>query len=331
MRIVLLHDANAEGGRPDENDALVQVQALGRVLAAAGHEIVPLPLSLDLKTGAARLRELRPQLVFNLVESLAGHGQLIHLAPALLDSLGIAYTGAPADAVFLSSQKLWTKRLLQAAGVPTPGWVEASGDCGGHANFPARYIVKSVWEDASLGLDDDSVLWADSLATLRQEIRRRRADLGGQAFAERFVEGREFNLALLERADGVRVLPIAEMCFADYPAGKPQLVGYKAKWDASSFEYSHTVRRFELPASDAALLQRISDLALACWRLLGLRGYARVDFRVDASGQPWVLEANANPCLSPDAGFVAAAERAGLDLGAVAADLIAAALGASER
>jgi D-alanine-D-alanine ligase len=251
--------------------------------------------------------------VFNLVESVGGQGQWIHLAPSLLDSLGLRYTGAPADAMFLSSHKLWTKRLLVGARIPTPAWVEVDGRSGGLPLFPQRYIVKSVWEDASLGLGDDSVVSADSVAMLCAEIRARRADLGGLAFAESFVDGREFNLALLEGPGGVRVLPIAEMCFEDYPVHKPQLVGYAAKWHADSFEYSHTVRRFDLPASDAPLLRKLSELALACWNVLGLRGYARVDFRVDSLSQPWVLEANANPCLSPDAGFMAAVERGGMD------------------
>ena len=77
-----------------------------------------------------------------------------------------------------------------------------------------------------------------------------------------------------------------------------------------SFEYQHTRRRFDLPAADRPLLERLEDLAMRCWHLFGLRGYARVDFRVDAAGDPWVLEVNANPCLAPDAGFAAAAQRA---------------------
>ena len=331
MKIALLHDANAEGGRPDESDALVQLEALAVVLTAQGHSTARVPLDLDLASAATRLRELRPQLVFNLVESVAGQGQLIHLAPALLESLGLPYTGAPSDAMFLSSHKLWSKRLLSSAHIPTPAWLESDGASGGPLSFPQRYIIKSTWEDASLGLDDHSVIEAQSAAVLREEISRRRADLGGHAFAEAFVEGREFNLALLEAEAGVRVLPIAEMCFDGYPPDKPKLVGYKAKWDADSFEYTHTVRRFELPPEDAPLLERLCTLALRCWQLLGLRGYARIDFRVDAFAQPWVLEANANPCLSPDAGFIAAAERADLDLASVAADIVRSALREAQR
>jgi D-alanine-D-alanine ligase len=107
------------------------------------------------------------------------------------------------------------------------------------------------------------------------------------------------------------------MLFLGYPAGKRRIVDYAAKWDAGSFEFRNTVRRFEFDAADHALLARLVDIAMACWRLFGLRGYARVDCRVDAAGLPWVLEVNVNPCLSPDAGFIAAAMQRGLDLVAV--------------
>ena len=107
-------------------------------------------------------------------------------------------------------------------------------------------------------------------------------------------------------------LPPAEIDFAAFPDDKPHIVGYRAKWDADSFEYHHTPRRFDFPANDRPLLDRLSQLAIQCWREFGLRGYARVDFRVDEAGRPWILEINANPCLSPDAGFAAAVEQAGI-------------------
>src|SRR5262249_33644477 len=110
--------------------------------------------------------------------------------------------------------------------------------------------------------------------------------------------------------NGPDVLPPAEIDFSAFPANKPHLVGYRAKWDPASFEYHHTPRRFDFPDSDSPLLERLAELARASWHLFELRGYARVDFRVDRDGWPWVLEINSNPCLSPDAGFAAALERA---------------------
>jgi D-alanine-D-alanine ligase len=90
------------------------------------------------------------------------------------------------------------------------------------------------------------------------------------------------------------------------------VVGYRAKWEEGSLEFDHTPRRFDFPPADQPLLDRLASLALRCWQVFGLRGYARVDFRIDEAGEPWILEINANPCLSPDAGFYAALQRGSL-------------------
>ena len=131
-------------------------------------------------------------------------------------------------------------------------------------------------------------------------------------FAEQFIEGREFNLGLLAGPDGPESLPPAEIDFSAFPPEKPRIVGYRAKWEDDSFESRHTPRRFDFPSSDAPLLHRLGELARQCWTLFRLRGWARVDFRVDAAGEPWILEINGNPCLSPDAGFAAAMQQASI-------------------
>ena len=181
-----------------------------------------------------------------------------------------------------------------------------------------RWIVKSVWEDASVGLEDDAVVEASGPVLLKI-LAERAPRLGGEAFAEAYVDGREFNVSLLEGGTGVQVLPLAEMLFVGYAASKPRIVGYSAKWREDSYEYHHTPRRFGCERDEPALATRLSDLARQCWKLFDLKGYARVDFRVDEQGRPWVLEINANPCLSPDAGFMAAAREAGFS----AADVLA--------
>jgi D-alanine-D-alanine ligase len=114
-------------------------------------------------------------------------------------------------------------------------------------------------------------------------------------------------------------LPVAEIRFDAFPADKPRIVGYAAKWDLESFEYRNTPRSFTV---EPELAERLRRIALDCWALFRLDGYARVDFRVDESGRPWVLEVNANPCLSPDAGFAAALAEAGLGYEAAVERLI---------
>jgi D-alanine-D-alanine ligase len=161
-------------------------------------------------------------------------------------------------------------------------------------------------------MDDDAVLYGVEAAEVRRRVLDRTQRLGRPCFAEQFIEGREFNLSVLTSSDGPRVLTPAEIEFVEFPPEKPRIVGHRAKWQADSFEYHHTPRRFDFPASDGALLDELRQLAASCWRLFRLRGWARVDFRVDMAGRPWILEVNANPCLSLDAGFAAALENAGI-------------------
>jgi len=312
MRIAILHDRITEKARKDDLDVLAQIAAVSQALADLGHEAEAVPFSLDLRAAMQALRARQADLVFNLVESVEGQGRLIHLAPAILDSMGLPYTGAPTEAMFVTTNKLMAKNALRRAGLPTPAWFTATSLVNGVDAPAGRWILKSVWEHASIGLDEDAVISPGTAEALRQALRQHAQRLGGEVFAEAYIEGREFNLALLAGEDGPQVLSPAEMAFEGYEAGKLHVVGYRAKWEEGSFEYHHTVHRFEFPASDAALLDRLKAIALECWRLFGLRGYGRVDFRVDAAGEPWVLEVNANPCLSPDAGYVAALEKAGL-------------------
>jgi len=308
-RAVILHDVHAALGPPDQSDTLVEAQAIASVLRELDFEPETLATGLDLASLERTLDELAPAVVVNLVESLEGRGRLVHLVPALLESLGLPFTGCSASALTLSSDKPLAKRLLAAAGVRTPATFAPGARSG-------RWIVKSVWEHASLGLDDGAIVAAASAA---QTIERRRAEHGGDWFAEEFVPGRELNVALLAERSGPRALPVAEIRFDTFPADKPRIVGYAAKWDTDSFEYRNTPRSFDVEPELAASLRRV---ALDCWALFRLDGYARVDFRVDERGTPWVLEVNANPCLSPDAGFAAALAEAGIGYEAGVARLI---------
>jgi D-alanine-D-alanine ligase len=328
MRVAVLHSSIGADAGPDELDTLVQVEEISKVLVGAGHEIVAIPCGLDLAAAKAALIAVSPDLVCNLVESMDGTGRLIHVAPALVERLGLPMTGCPADAVYATSNKLMAKQILHLSGLPVPDWYPRSDPAGDRAPVPpGRLIVKSLWEHASIGLEESSVLEPPSEAALIAELERRRASLGGEAFAEQFVDGREFNLAVLEDRDGPRVLPPAEIRFVEFPEGKPRIVGYRAKWETTSFEYEHTVRSFDFAPDDASLLAALEALALRAFGVFRLRGYARVDFRVDPTGAPFILEVNANPCLSPDAGFAAAAARAGIGYDALVLKIVEAAAG----
>ena len=317
MRVALVHNALPPSTAPDEADVLVQVEAVTDALHRLGHRTEILDCDLNLDSIASRLTKFNPDRVFNLVESLNGSGRLIHCFPALLDAMGLPYTGASAEALFLTSNKLLAKGCLRRSGVPTPLWV---GCYGGWSQSGAsidddrsrRWIIKSVWEHASIGLDNTSIVENGQTHLLAALMAQRAPKLGGACFAEEFIEGREFNLSLLGGDDGPRVLPPAEIIFDGYAEDRPRIVDYDAKWRDDSFAYHHTPRCFDFPEQDRPLLKLLEETACQCWKIFGLRGYARVDFRVDAAHRPWVLEINANPCISPDAGFSAAVEQSGM-------------------
>ena len=311
MKIAVTHGEVAAGACRDEQDVLTQVDFVSRGLVALGHEPVAVPVSLNLAAAAQTIADLQPAMVFNLVETLAGKGSLIHIVPSLLDALKIPYTGAGTEAMLLTSNKIFAKRWLAAAGLPTPAWFTAA-ETHEELRVEGAWLVKSVWEHASVGLDEDSVLFGTDRKRLLAEMDARRNSLGGACLAEAFIDGREFNLSLLAGEGGPEVLPPAEIRFDAYPPGKVRVVGYRSKWAEGSFEFTHTPRTFEFPEQDAPLIAKLTDLAFRCWNLFNLRGYARVDFRIDREGRPWILEVNTNPCLSPDAGFSAATLRAGL-------------------
>jgi len=311
MKAVVLHGEVPEGAGRDEQDVLVQAGHVSRSLAEQGYKPTVIAVSADFSRLIDHLNVLQPDFAFNLVESILGQGRLIHMAPSILDYLNIPFTGARTEAIFVTSQKLLAKRFLQMSGLDTPPWISPDEP---RANpfTPGCYVIKSVWEHASVGLDEDSIVSVQNEKKLHKIMKSKREHLGGACFAEAFIAGREFNLSLLAGPDGPEVLPPAEIRFDDYPPGKHHVVGYRAKWDETSFEYQHTPRTFKFPAEDAPLLKKLTDLALECWQLFDLKGYARVDFRVDQEERPWILEINTNPCLSPDAGFHAAAKRTGM-------------------
>lgn len=313
MKVVILYGEVAQGAGADEQDALVQAEAISHALRKLGHQVETLSISLDTDKFLKTIPNIAPDKVFNIVESLEGQGRLIHTAPALLDSLRIPYTGCPTEAIYTTSNKLLAKERLHRADIPTPTWFSLDDLQQRTTILEGRYIIKSVWEHASIGISESSILRTSDARQVAAVLKEKLPTLGGEGFVEAFIEGREFNLALLGGNNGVEILPPAEISFDTYPEGKLKIVDYLAKWDDRSFEFHNTPRRFTFPPQDADLLQRLKTIANTCWNVFKLRGYARVDFRVDQQGNPWVLEINTNPCLSQDAGFFAAAQQAGLE------------------
>ena len=284
MKIAILHQHVPDDALPDEKDVLSEVEAVRTSLHRLGHETRVVAVTLDF---GALERELKGiDLAFNLVETFAGTGRLHHFIPSFLEHRGITYAGNTGEGLFLTSHKVLTKEWARRFGIPVPpSHLETDGPC----------FVKPIAEDASLGIDDQSLV-PDRVAA--QKI----LDAKGPGwFAEAYIEGREINVGLL---DG-EVIPPAEVHFEGDWGSRPKIVNYACKWIPGSFEWDHAFRRIDVDAKTAKL---VGDIARECWKAFDLRGWARVDFRVTPDGEPYVLEVNGNPCLALDAGFAASIE-----------------------
>ena len=308
MRVLVLHSDVAEDAPPDEQDTLATSEAVCSALRARGHQPQTLAFSPDAERLTGAVQESGTEIVFNLVESVLGQGDLAGVAAAILARHRIPFTGASAAALACSADKCFTKRLLRAANLPTPDWSEPPRWSG--LMYEAVYVVKSVDEDASIALDDGAVVSGRDVPARAGACAAR---YGGRWFAEVYCPGLEFNVSLLEKGDAVCVLPIAETRFENWSPERPRIVGYAAKWDSHSPDCNGTPRAFGMERAAPELANELNALALSAWHAMSIRGYARIDMRLDEAGTPKILEMNPNPCLEPQAGFAAAAAEAGID------------------
>ena len=305
-KVIILHNAVGADSAPDETDVLHQVELVSEALINLGYQPEAFPLGNNLKDDLEKLRIREPLFVFNLVESVFDKGELLYIGPAMLTALKIPFTGVPVEGLFITTNKVLTKKILKYNGIPTPEYFSVKEVFSLKPN--TRYLLKPVSEDGSVGLDEDAVFTSE-----QKEIVEKIAQLpSSHYFIEEFIEGREFNISVLGGKDKVDVLAPAEMIFHDFPEGKPRMMGYKAKWDESSIEYKNTTRTFDALSPESQLYRDLVRLSRECWECFGLKGFARVDFRVDEKDNPYVIEINGNPCISPDSGFIAAAHRTGL-------------------
>jgi D-alanine-D-alanine ligase len=320
--VIVVHNAVTDDDDPSTRDVLAQVDWVVSGLEALDldHRV----LAVDGAGPDPAACAAPGTVVVNLVESPPGRPRFQVEAAEALERLGVPFTGSRSEVLWSTTDKLETRRRLAAAGIAIAAGGRLDPDLPSILGaVPPPWILKPSLEDASLGLDEGAVTSDPQAAVAR--ARQLAADYCQPVLVEHLLPGREFNLSLLDGPAGPEVLPPAEMLFVDFPPDRPQVLGWEAKWDDDSFASRHTVRRFLDVTAEARLAERLTATARAAWTVSGAAGYARVDLRLDESGEPCVLEVNANPCLAADAGFVAAARSAGLDAAAVVERLLAAA------
>lgn len=316
-RVVVLYNCDYDPpvGSADEHDKdrSTVARSANQVRDAVeqyGYEAILEPVyGFDVARCIDRLGELAPDLVFNLTESLNQDSRNEIVFPAILEMLGLPFTGSGALGLGLCLHKPKAKDILRARGVPTPAsfLIERAKDAAG-VDLPYPLFVKLAHEDASVGIRHDNVV--HNKRALVRRIKDLLEEFHQPVLIERYIEGREVNVTLLGNAR-VAALPFHEIDFSKLPADRPRIVSYAAKWDESSPEYMGTT---PVPVRDLSPHTKaaIERAAIGAFRALELRDYGRVDFRVSEDGTPYVIDVNPNCDISPDAGVARAARAAGM-------------------
>jgi D-alanine-D-alanine ligase len=327
-RVVVIHntdfDAELLASGAEASSVQVAAAAVRDGLLAAGIEAELLGIGgPDLFEKVQWLVARKPDVVFNLCESLSGDARNEVAVPAVLDLHGLVYTGTDSLGLGLALHKHRTKDVLRGRGVATPPHRllarPADLDAPGLADLDYPWFLKLANEDASVGITADNVL-RDHAGLLRR-AKALFEEFRSPLLAERFVDGREINVTILGSGAATELLPLHEIDFAAMPADRPNIVSYAAKWDERHVDYVGT-KPVPMKQTSAELTEAIRATARAAWDAVGLRDYGRVDLRVDRSGTPWVIDVNPNCDVSPDAGAARAARAAGLDYPAFVARIV---------
>jgi len=315
LKVVILYNLFERLEKGEEKDILAEkaiIEEIGAVedaLRSLGHQCFVMAIRNEILTPIHWLKEICPDVVFNLCESIYGNSCWEMNIPALLDLFRIPYTGSPALTLGLCQDKGKVKDILLSQGILTPRYKifdQRTNPIKGNI-FPI--IVKPLHEDGSLGISNKSVVFNDE--ALNRQIQYVIEKYDQPALVEEFIEGRELNVGLLETNGKVGPLPISEIDYSEFPEEVPKICGYEAKWVPESSEYQKS--KPICPASlEWVMKKRVEYIALRVFKLFGCRDYARVDFRVDREGKIYVIEVNPNPDISPQSGMTRAIKAQGM-------------------
>ncbi len=311
--IPILYNEITRKAEIDEIDVLAEVDAVEAALGGLGFETAKLPFSEKTIGNLAKLKKVKPLIIFNLVESVSGNERLSYLAPSILESLGIKYTGCSAKSIFLTADKITTKKLFISCGIPTPPWFTVQDENGFLKED--KFIIKRIYEDGSIDLSQNSVVNVENIEQGQNFLEKKCKASNNEFFAEKYIKGREINISLLEVMGKPLILPPLEIKFVGYKENnKYEIQDYKSKWNNEELDYGYIESTNVFLKKDKGLIEALKDISLKCWREFELQGYARIDFRIDEDGNPWVLEINANPCISPnESSFIKSAEYGGFE------------------
>ncbi|PIS27690.1 MAG: hypothetical protein COT43_09245 [Candidatus Marinimicrobia bacterium CG08_land_8_20_14_0_20_45_22] len=290
----------SEAGVKDEADAVSQS------LERLGHQILVLPLK-NLTSDIQTIITFQPDVIFNLCEGFRGNTQHEMFIAGIWELLSIPYTGNHALTIGTAQNKVLTKQMLVTNGLMTPEY-ETFSDIPVITQLQFPLIAKPSREDGSIGIDRNAVI--RNLDELKISVERLLQRYRQEILVERFIDGREFAVGILENGSPV-ALPPSEILFDALDANLPHIASYDAKWYENDPIYQKTPSI--CPAMlDSTTEDRLQSLALRVYALMGGNGYGRIDFRMDAQGEIYILEYNPNPDISPAAGYVKALKASGI-------------------
>ncbi len=275
-----------------------------------GHEVQPLGVSDELAPMRDAIDSRRPHIVFNLLEEFHGVAIYDYYVVSYLELMRQHYTGCNPRGLMLSHDKAISKQILSYHRIPTPHF--AIFPRGNKVKRPRRLhfplVVKSLVEDASLGISQASIVHSDD--RLADRVQYVHEQVGSDAIAEEYIEGRELYVGLIGN-QRLQTLPVWEMVFRKMPEHLPHIATARVKWD---LEYQKKYGITTRAAKDLEPVQceRISRLCKRVYRALSLSGYARMDLRLAEDGRVFVLEANPNPNLAYGEDFAESAEKVGI-------------------
>jgi D-alanine-D-alanine ligase len=279
-------------------------------LRKSGHEVRCVGVLDSLTDLRSAIADWKPDVVFNLLEEFDGIVTYDQHVVAFLELMRQPYTGCNPRGLLLSRDKPLCKQLLAFHRIPTPQFTVLRRGTRLHVPRKLRYplFVKSTVEDASLGIAQASVV--EDAARLKERVEFVHEQVKSDALVEEFIEGRELYVGVMGN-DRLTRLPVWEMVFGSMPDSLATIATRKVKWDKRyQAKYGITTRAADDLAP--AVLARLDKLSRRIYRTLGLSGYARMDFRVTADGNVYVLEANANPNLEAEEDFAESARAANL-------------------
>ena len=315
LKVALLYNLSERLQKGEEKDILAEdaiIEEIGAVENAVrtlGHQCFVMAIHDEILTVMHWLQEIRPDVVFNLCESVYGNTCWEMNIPALLDLFRIPYTGSSPLTLGLCQDKGKVKDILQSQGILTPRYKMFDRGVGPVKGNIFPIIVKPLHEDGSLGISKESVVFDNE--ALSRQIQYVIEKYHQPALVEEFIDGRELNAGLLESDGKVGVLPISEIDYSEFPEGVPQICGYEAKWMADSIEYQKSKPICPAPL-EWVVKKRVEHIAVKAFKLFGCRDYARVDIRIDRNGKIYVLEVNPNPDISPESGMTRAIKVQGM-------------------